>query len=113
MHNAGAAFSFLAHAGGWQRGFFITLSFAITLLLLVWLSRTPPTKKGLCFGLSGIIGGAMGNVIDRIVCGHVIDFIDIYYQSWHWPAFNLADSAITFGVVFLLIDSLGKQEPSD
>lgn len=105
MCNTGAAFSFLADAGGWQRWFFISLTFAVTLVLLVWLSRTPNNQKLLCLGLSLVIGGAIGNVIDRIFIGCVIDFIDVFYQQWHWPAFNLADSAIMLGVVALLIDS--------
>ena len=110
MHNTGAAFSFLADAGGWQRWFFISLTFAVTLVLLVWLSRTPKKQWLLCFGLSLVIGGAIGNVIDRIFFGYVIDFIDVFYQQWHWPAFNIADSAIMLGVGFLLIDSFTAEK---
>ena len=109
MCNTGAAFSFLADAGGWQRWFFISLTFAVTLVLLVWLSRTPRNQWLLCLGLSLVIGGAIGNVVDRIFLGCVVDFVDVFYQKWHWPAFNIADSAIMLGVGTLLIDSFSSQ----
>jgi signal peptidase II len=113
-HNYGAAFSFLSDAGGWQRWLFTGLSSVITLVLIVWLLRLPAREKLTSAALSLIIGGAVGNLFDRINHGYVVDFIDVYYQSMHWPAFNLADSAITGGVVLLLIDGLlmsmsGKQ----
>lgn len=105
-HNYGAAFSFLSDAGGWQRWLFTGLAFGVTLVLLVWLVRLPAQQKLTGAALGLIIGGAVGNLIDRIVNGYVVDFIDVYYLHWHWPAFNIADSAITCGVVLLLIDGL-------
>jgi signal peptidase II len=113
-HNYGAAFSFLSDAGGWQRWLFTGLASVVTLVLIVWLLRLPPGEKLTGAALGLIIGGAVGNLIDRINNGYVVDFIDVYYNDWHWPAFNLADSAITCGVILLLIDGLflskaGKQ----
>jgi signal peptidase II len=105
-HNYGAAFSFLSDAGGWQRWLFTVLAAVITLVLIVWLLRLPAKEKLTAMALGMIIGGAIGNLIDRITKGYVVDFIDVYYQGWHWPAFNLADSAITGGVILLLIDGL-------
>lgn len=104
-YNSGAAFSFLAEAGGWQRWFFIGLALVVSLVLLVWLAKLKPQAKLEALSLSLILGGAIGNVIDRVVFGHVIDFIDVYYGAMHWPAFNLADSAICIGAVLLIIDS--------
>ncbi len=103
-HNYGAAFSFLSDAGGWQRWLFTTLALLVTLVLIVWLLRLPSSEKLTAVALGFIIGGAVGNLIDRIINGYVVDFIDVYYHDWHWPAFNLADSAITGGVILLLID---------
>lgn len=105
-HNYGAAFSFLSDAGGWQRWFFVVLASVISLLLLVWLLRLPRQEWLTALGLSMILGGAIGNLLDRIQLGYVVDFIDVYYQQWHYPAFNVADSAITCGVVLLLLDML-------
>ena len=102
-YNAGAAFSFLADAGGWQRWFFTILSTVVTLILVVWLKRLPAHEKTNAVALALIIGGAIGNLIDRIVYGHVIDFLLVYYQQWSWPAFNVADSAISVGVVLMLL----------
>ncbi|MGB5397638.1 MAG: signal peptidase II [Gammaproteobacteria bacterium] len=104
MYNEGAAFSFLSDAGGWQRWFFTVLSVAISIVLIVWIKRLDSDKRILAAGLALILGGAIGNVIDRILFGHVIDFIDVYYQSSHWPAFNIADSAITLGACLLILD---------
>jgi len=101
-HNAGAAFSFLASATGWQRWFFIGLALVMSSVIYVWLGRLSAQDKQEAFGLSLILGGALGNVIDRIMHGYVIDFILLYYKDWQWPAFNLADSAICLGVVFLI-----------
>ena len=103
-HNYGAAFSFLSDAGGWQRWLFTILASIVTVVLIVWLLRLPKDdiRTGAALGL--IIGGAIGNLVDRITLGYVVDFIDVYYQGWHWPAFNIADSAITCGVTLLLID---------
>ncbi len=105
VHNTGAAFSFLRDAGGWQRWFFIILSTSICIAILVWLYTLSAQRKWLACGLTLILGGALGNLWDRINLGYVIDFIDIYYQHWHWPAFNIADSAITVGAVMLIIDT--------
>jgi len=105
-YNYGAAFSFLSDAGGWQRWLFTGLSSVVTLVLIVWLVRLPAPEKRTAAALSLIIGGAVGNLIDRINNGYVVDFIDVYYNSWHFPAFNLADSAITGGVILLLVDGL-------
>ena len=105
VHNTGAAFSFLSDAGGWQRWFFIILSSAISLVLVFWLKNHPSTGLWLAIALALILGGALGNLIDRLLLGYVIDFIDIFYKKWHWPAFNVADSAISIGVIMLIIDS--------
>ncbi len=105
-HNYGAAFSFLSDAGGWQRWLFTVLASVVTLVLIAWLLRLPVQEKLTGAALGLIIGGAVGNLIDRIINGYVVDFIDVYYKTWHWPAFNLADSAITGGVILLLIDGL-------
>jgi signal peptidase II len=109
-HNHGAAFSFLAQAGGWQRWFFIALAIVISIVLLVWLAKLKPYAKLEAISLSLILGGAIGNVIDRIHYGYVIDFLDIYIGTSHWPAFNVADSAICVGAVLLILDSF-KSEP--
>lgn len=105
-HNYGAAFSFLSDAGGWQRWLFTGLASVVTVVLIAWLVRLPTREKLVSAALGLIIGGAVGNLADRINHGYVVDFIDVYYRDWHWPAFNLADSAITCGVVLLLIDGL-------
>jgi signal peptidase II len=109
-HNHGAAFSFLADAGGWQRWFFIGLAVVISMVLVVWLAKLKPHAKLEAVSLSLILGGAIGNVIDRIHYGYVIDFLDIYIGASHWPAFNVADSAICVGAVLLILDSF-KPEP--
>jgi len=105
-HNYGAAFSFLSDAGGWQRWLFTALAVVVTAVLLVWLLRLPARDRLTAAGLALIIGGAIGNLTDRIRHGYVVDFIDVYYRDWHWPAFNVADSAITCGVILLLLDGL-------
>lgn len=111
-HNHGAAFSFLAQAGGWQRWFFIVLALVISAVLVVWLAKLKPHAKLEAFSLSLILGGAIGNVIDRIIHGYVIDFLDVYIGTSHWPAFNIADSAICIGAVLLIIDSFKAQDES-
>jgi len=111
-HNHGAAFSFLAQAGGWQRWFFIGLALAISTFLLFWLARLKPHAKLEAISLSLILGGAIGNVIDRIVYGYVIDFLDFYIGTSHWPAFNIADSAICVGAVLLILDSFKSEDKS-
>lgn len=109
MFNTGAAFSLLAEAAGWQRWFFIALALAVGAVLILWMRRLPIGNIGMPLSLSLILGGALGNVIDRILYGHVIDFIDVYWRNWHWPAFNLADSAIVVGAVLLMLLSLREQ----
>jgi len=105
-HNYGAAFSFLSDAGGWQRWFFIVLASLVSLVLLIWLIRLPRAEWLTALGLALILGGAIGNLVDRIQLGYVVDFVDVYYKGWHFPAFNVADSAITCGVILLLLDAL-------
>jgi signal peptidase II len=103
-YNKGAAFSFLASAAGWQRGFFIAIALVAVIVISVLLARHAGDKL-FCLSLSLILGGAVGNVLDRIVLGYVVDFLDFHLAGWHWPAFNLADSAITAGAVLLIVDS--------
>ncbi len=107
--NEGAAFSFLSEAGGWQRWFFVAVTLGVSLALLVWLRRLAPGERRTALGLALVLGGAWGNLVDRLRLGRVTDFLDFHWQGWHWPAFNLADSAITLGVVLLLFLS-GKKE---
>lgn len=107
VHNTGAAFSFLSDAGGWQRWLFAALAIIISGVLAVWLARLQKHEALLAVALSLVLGGAIGNLIDRVAYGYVIDFLDVYYQDWHWPAFNIADSAITLGVILMLAESLG------
>jgi len=107
VHNTGAAFSFLSEAGGWQRWFFAGLALVISVVIAVWLARLKKHETMLAVALALVLGGAVGNLIDRLVYGYVIDFLDVYYQDWHWPAFNIADSAITLGVVLILAESFG------
>lgn len=105
-YNTGAAFSFLSDAGGWQRWFFVALTVVVCALLLGWLWQLKNNEKLQTAALALVLGGALGNLIDRLQLGHVVDFIDVYYGEYHWPIFNLADSAITLGVIFLLLDML-------
>ena len=105
VHNTGAAFSLLSDAGGWQRWFFMILAGGVSLALVGWLYSLPLQRKWLSASLALILGGTAGNLIDRVLYGYVVDFIDVYYQSWHFPAFNVADSAITVGAVMLIIDT--------
>jgi len=107
-YNLGAAFSFLSSAGGWQRWLFALLSTGISVFIVLWLRRVPQGQKWLACALALVLGGAVGNLIDRLfrAGGGVVDFIDIYYGTWHWPAFNIADSAISVGAVMLLVSAL-------
>ena len=109
-YNTGAAFSFLADAGGWQRWFFGVIAIVASVLLVVWIARVAAIKVREAFALAFILGGALGNLYDRIVLGHVVDFIVFHYQDNYWPAFNLADSAITLGAAVLIIDMLFSKE---
>jgi signal peptidase II len=104
-HNYGAAFSFLASAGGWQRWFFTILAIVVSVALTIWMKRLKAHARLEAISLALILGGAIGNVIDRVVHGYVIDFLDVYVGSYHWPAFNIADSAICVGAVLLVFDS--------
>jgi signal peptidase II len=113
VHNTGAAFSFLSDAGGWQRWFFAGLAVIISTVMVVWLAKLKQHETLLAVALSLVLGGAIGNLIDRLAYGYVIDFLDVYYQSWHWPAFNIADSAITLGVVLMLLESFGLGKSED
>jgi len=112
-YNRGAAFSFLSDQGGWQRWFFSVLAMVVTLVLIVWLRQLDRANRWTAISLSLIIGGAVGNLVDRLLFGHVIDFIDLYYGQWHWPAFNVADSAITVGVVMMLLEAFRGQKTED
>lgn len=105
-YNRGAAFSFLSDASGWQRWFFVGVGLVAVVVIGLWLRRLEPREWLTAAGLSLVLGGAVGNLIDRLWLGHVVDFIDWHYGGWHWPAFNLADSAITVGVALLLIGGL-------
>ena len=109
LHNTGAAFSILADASGWQRGFFITLGFVVSAALVVWLWRLPRGEKFLPLALALIIGGALGNVIDRVTHGYVIDFIHAHWGAAYFPAFNIADSAITIGAALLILDAFRER----
>ena len=114
LHNEGAAFSFLSNASGWQRWLFTAVGIGVSAGLAVWLARLPARgQHRLAAALASIMGGALGNVIDRIRFGHVIDFIHVHYQQWYYPAFNVADSAITIGAGLLILDSLlsAKRRP--
>jgi signal peptidase II len=108
LHNRGAAFSFLSDASGWQKYFFVSLALAISAGIVFWLSRLRLAHSALLgSGLALILGGALGNVIDRVLRGHVVDFIHFHwFDSWYFPAFNVADSSITIGAALLILDSL-------
>jgi signal peptidase II len=106
-HNQGAAWSFLSNASGWQRWFFIALGIGVSIGILIWLRRLPPKGQGrVAAGLAMVMGGALGNVLDRVRLGYVVDFIKVHYGDWVFPAFNLADSAITIGAGLLILDSI-------
>ena len=106
MQNYGAAFSFLSDAGGWQRWFFTAIAMAVSGVILWWLKQSPKNQTLLPVAFSFILGGALGNVYDRLVHGYVIDFLDFYVNGYHWPAFNIADSAIFIGAALLIIDMI-------
>ncbi len=106
LYNKGAAFSFLANQGGWQRWFFLILTTAVSIFLYLWLRKLKSHQVLQYSALALILGGAIGNLIDRAIYGHVIDFIDVYYSQYHWPAFNIADSAIFVGAILLIYDTL-------
>jgi|SRR5690554_4251021 len=111
LHNPGAAFSFLSDAGGWQRWFFTTVSFVVSGVFFVWLLRTPITQGLMRYSLALIIAGAVGNLLDRVRLGYVVDFISVHWQNtYFFPAFNIADSAITVGATLMIIDILLNKE---
>jgi signal peptidase II len=107
VHNSGAAFSFLAGAAGWQRWFFIGLGLAAA-VFIVWLLMRHGTQRLFALALALILGGALGNVIDRVLHGYVIDFVQVHWRDWYFPSFNVADSAITVGAALLILDELRR-----
>jgi signal peptidase II len=106
MHNTGAAFSLLSEASGWQRWFFTLIAIVVSVGIIIWLRRLGREQRWLAVALALILGGALGNLYDRLTLGYVVDFIQVYYDKWSWPAFNIADSAISVGAVILVLDSL-------
>lgn len=110
LHNYGAAFSFLSDQGGWQRWFFTGISMVASACFLYWLLRLPKAAWLTRYSLAFIIGGALGNLVDRMYFGYVIDFISVHWQNHYFPAFNLADSAITFGAFLMILDMLLNPE---
>jgi signal peptidase II len=112
VHNYGAAFSFLSDAGGWQRWFFSGLAVVISVALAVVLARTPRSDWRTALPFALVIAGALGNLVDRLRFGYVVDFVDWYYGSYHWPAFNVADSAIVVGAVLLVLFSFSAPGPA-
>ena len=105
VHNSGAAFSFLAGAGGWQRWFFMGIGI-VAAVVIVWMLKSHAGQKLFAFAMACILSGAIGNVIDRVLYGYVVDFLDFHWHNWHFPAFNVADSAITVGAACLILDEL-------
>jgi signal peptidase II len=113
QHNTGAAFSFLSNAGGWQRYFFSTVAIVISAGLVVWLYMMPRAQRLLALSLALILGGALGNLWDRLAQGYVVDFISVHYGAHFFPAFNIADSAITVGAILMLLDSFVASRHGD
>ena len=107
IYNPGAAFSFLSQAGGWQRWFFTVIGI-VAAIVIIWLLQKNAYDRPFCLALSLILGGAIGNVIDRLLYGAVVDFIDVHYDGWHWPAFNVADSAISIGATLIVINEIRR-----
>ncbi len=107
VYNQGAAFSFLSTQGGWQRWFFSALAAGVS-IFIVWMLKKNAQQRMFCWSLSLVLGGAIGNLIDRIAYGHVIDFLDVHVGGWHWPAFNVADGAITIGAALFVLDELRR-----
>ena len=106
LHNTGAAFSFLADAGGWQNLLFSVLAFVVSVFIIYWLATTPRSAPWQALALALVLSGALGNLYDRLTLGYVVDFIQLHYRQYYWPAFNIADSAITLGAGILIIQSL-------
>ncbi len=105
LHNTGAAFSFLSDAGGWQNGFFCTVAAAVSTYIIYWIYQTPRSQPWQGLALALVLSGALGNLYDRLSLGYVVDFIQLHYQQYYWPAFNVADSAICVGAFILIISS--------
>lgn len=114
-YNTGAAFSFLRDAGGWQRWLFAVLSIGVSAFIVIWLSRLPRGNGWLACALALVLGGAIGNLLDRLfrIDGGVVDFVDVYYGTWHWPAFNVADAAISIGAVLLVLNAIWGEKPKE
>ncbi len=114
QRNTGAAFSFLADAGGWQRWFFVTLASVVSIVIAIWLWRIRKERQAmLAAGLALVLGGAVGNLIDRILLGYVTDFIQVWFGDWAFPSFNVADAGISVGAALLIVDALffsGREE---
>jgi len=110
LHNTGAAFSFLADAAGWQRWFFVALAVVVSVVLVYWLKGLKRHETWTAIAIALILGGAIGNVYDRVVHGYVVDFLHFYWQDWHFPAFNLADTAITIGAGMMILDMFRKPD---
>jgi signal peptidase II len=108
LHNTGAAFSFLAGADGWQRWFFVALATVVSVVLVIWLKNLKREETWTAIAIALILGGAIGNVYDRVVHGYVVDFLHVYWQNWHFPAFNIADTAITIGAGMMILDIFRK-----
>lgn len=104
LYNKGAAFSFLANESGWQRWFFTAIAIGVSIMLISWLKKLPRDQSWLPIALSLILGGALGNLFDRLVYGHVVDFISVHWNGAYFPAFNIADSAITIGAIMMALD---------
>ena len=110
VHNLGAAFSFLADQPGWQRWFFAAIATIASVIFVIWLAKTPKENKTLSIAFALMLSGALGNLFDRVLLGYVIDFLDFYVGSYHWPAFNVADSVIFVGAALMILDSFKKPE---
>lgn len=111
--NYGAAFSFLSDSGGWQRWFFTIIAIVVSIVIIRWLKATPKAQVMLPIAFSMILGGAIGNLYDRLVYGYVVDFLHLYYQQWHWPVFNIADSAICAGAFLLIVDMFKNKDKEE
>ncbi len=107
VYNTGAAFGFLNSASGWQNIFFVSVAIVVSVFILIYLKRLSRADIQVAIALLLVLGGALGNVTDRLMLGHVVDFVDLHYAGWHWPAFNMADSAIFIGAALLILDAFG------
>ncbi|MBB3170118.1 signal peptidase II [Simiduia aestuariiviva] len=112
LHNPGAAFSFLSDQGGWQRWFFTAVAALVSVVLVVWIARLTKDKLWESSALALVLGGAVGNLIDRVQLGYVVDFISMHYEQYYWPAFNIADSVICIGVAMLIVDMF-RSKPNE